>query len=295
MTEKDDPIERAVAMADSGDPMEASRLLWPLMVNDEERRDEAMYALAFCFEKANNFVTANYLYGEILTIHPDFESAIARQKTCEALVNEKGLIEDFGDLGHRDCRCCRLRYRSEYMLCPYCGVDKDSGKPYKESRADVDEEDIPPGWEDSSLLDTLQEMGRDAADHIQNIVESETVQDISKKVSSAAKSSVDKAKEYTEGEKAKAIREKSAHLGEDVMGRAEKLSENSTIRDVAKRIEEFSWKASDAVKDLVKGEKSESAEDDDERGDDFVERAKDAGRSILRSIRDAIDPDKDRR
>lgn len=293
-SEKRDPIEQAIAMADSGEPMDATRLLWPIMATDEDRRDDAMYALAFCFEKANNFVTANYLYDEILEIHPDFEAAIARRTTCRTIVEERGLIEDFSDLGHRDCKACRLRYRSEHMLCPYCGQGKDSARSYTESSAEG-EEDIPPGWEDPSILDTIEGMGRDAADRIQDLVESDTVRDLSKKVSSATRSTIDKAKGYTEGEKAREIRKKSANLGEEVVGRAEKLSENSTIRDVARHIEEISWKASDAVKDFVKGGKSDSPTAEGESGGDFADRARAAGKSLLRSIRDAIDPDKDRR
>lgn len=293
MSSNTDIIDQAIDMAAAGEPADATRLLWPLLESGEQR-DQALFALAFCFEKSNNFATANYLYGVILESYPDFESAIARQVACKSIVFEKGLIEDFTDLGHRECAGCRLSYRSEHMLCPYCGTSKDAEASYEE--ADSDSEEIPPGWEDSSLLDTLQDMGRDAADRIQDVVESDAVQDFSKKVSSATQSSLKKAKEYSEREKVKEVTDRGAEIGKDFVGKAEKLTENSTIRDVAKKIEDLSWKASDAMKDLITGS-NDSEREDSKHGDggDPLEKAKEAGRSILRKIRDVIDPDKGKR
>ncbi|MFP6582349.1 MAG: hypothetical protein VCD00_07305 [Candidatus Hydrogenedentota bacterium] len=290
MTSSTDIIDKAIDMAAAGEAADATRLLWPLMASGEQD-DQALFALAFCFEKANNFATANYLYGVILESYPDFESAIARQVACKAVVFEKGLIEDFTDLGHRKCGACRLRYRSEHMLCPYCGTDKDAEDSYEDP--DFDTEEIPPGWKDPSLLETLQDMGRDAADRIQDVVESDAVQDFSKKVSSAAQSSLKKAKEYSERENVKEVTDRGAEIGKDFVGKAEKLTENSTIRDVAQKIEDLSWKASDAMKDLITGN-NDSGREDSERNDggDALEKAKEAGKSILRKIRDLIDPDK---
>ncbi len=180
-TTKQDIIDKAIDLATTGDPSEAIRLLWPVML-DGTQRDQALFALAFCFEKAQNYATGYYLYTKTLEGYPSFTAAAVRQQACRRVVQDQGLIEDFEDMGHRECTICTLRYRSEFSLCPYCGSEKDEKAPArKEKKPDAQEKEPLPGWEDSSIFETLQDMGRDAADRIQDIVESDAVKKISER------------------------------------------------------------------------------------------------------------------
>lgn len=273
----EDRIDQAIEMATTGDPGEAVRLLWPDML-DEAKRDEAMFALAFCFEKANNFATANYLYEELVLRQPSFDLAVERQQKCRKVVEERGLIEDFQDMGHRECMGCTLRFRAEYILCPYCGTPKDSKKKYAEKREDPGEE--LPGWEDSSILDKIEEMGRDAADRIQDFVESDVVKGLSEKVVSASLATGRKAKELSKTRGARDAKERSEKIGKDLFEKAEKLSENSTVRDIAQKIEDVSWSASDKMKELLSSESTQKAAD----------KAQKIGKSLLKKVRDVVDP-----
>lgn len=286
----EDTIENAIEMANVGDPMAGTRLLWPL-IPESEHRDEALFALAFCFEKANNFATAHYLYVRILELYPDFESARNRVEKCREIVTEKGLIEDFEDIGHRECLACNLRYRAEYILCPYCGTPKDQAK----SQASTDEffeNHQKKEWKDPSIVDSLGEMGRGAADKVQEFVESDKVKEFSGKVQSSTRSALGKAKEFTSQKKVKEVTDRGSEVGREVAGKAEDLTKNKGLRDVAKKIEDISWQASDAMKGLIKGDKSSDSGESEPRGEEFVDRAKSFGKNVLRNIRDAIDPDK---
>lgn len=289
----EDTIENAIEAANTGDPLAGTRMLWPL-IPKEDYRDEALFALAFCFEKATNFATAHYLYGKIVELYPDFESAQKRVEKCREIVNERGLIEDFEDIGHRECKACRLRYRAEYMLCPYCGVSKDQKEPYRESTAEFFDGDQKKQWKDPSIMGTLEEMGREAADRVQELVESDTVKDISNKIQVATKSTVIKAKEMTDQKKIKEVTDRGTVVGKEMLGKAEKLTQNPGLRDVAKKIEDLSWQASDAMKGMVSGKKSEPRSGSTS-GEDMVNQAKELGKTVLRSIRDAIDPDKNKK
>lgn len=294
----EDTIENAIQAANTGDPLAGTRMLWPL-IPEQDHRDEALFALAFCFEKATNFATANYLYGEIVKMYPDFEPAQTRQENCRDIVEERGLIEDFEDIGHRECLSCRLRYRAEYMLCPYCGAPKDTEKPYRELH-DLQEDDLKKReWKDPSVIESLGELGRDAADKVQHFVESDTVKDFSNKIRIASKQTAEKAKGLADKKKIREVSDRGTEVGKDVVGKAEKLAKNQGLRDVAKRIEDLSWQASDTMKGFVTGKKVKR-DQTDESGEprqpdgDFVDQAKKVGKNLRRSIRDAIDPDKDK-
>ncbi len=273
----EDRIEQAIEMATTGDPAEAIRLLWPVLL-DWEERDQAIFALAFCFEKSNNFATANYLYEELILHHPAFDLAVEHQQTCRKMVEERGLIEDFQDIGHRDCLGCTFRYRSEYILCPYCDTPKDSKEPSTEKQ-EAPEEKLP-GWKDPSILDTIEGFGRDAADRIQDFVESDIVKDISDKVVSASVATGRKAKELAKSRNGQEAKDRTAEMGKDALGKAERLSENSTIRDIAQKIEDVSWSASDKMKELLSSKSTREAADTVEK----------AGKSVMKKFREVVDP-----
>ncbi len=280
-TEKD-VIDTAIEMATTGDPSEAIRLLWPVMA-DEGQRDQAMFALAFCYEKAQNFATAHYLYEEIAFRYPSFTVAVDRQQACQKVVIEQGLIEDFSDMGHRECLACTLRFRSEYHLCPYCGASKDF-KPLAvvEQPNAPEEEATLPGWEDPNILEAMQEMGRDVADRIQDIVESDTVKKISEKVNEASKATAQKAMEFSKSEQAQKIKDKSAKMGDDVMTKAQAIADKPAMRDLANKIEDVGAAASEKVKQVMEKESSKKAK----------ASAKKIGASIMRTFREAINPPK---
>ena len=277
----EDRLEKAIELAKSGDPGDGIRLLWPDML-DEESRDQVLFAMAYCFEKATNFATANYLYEELALRRPGFEAGVERQQKCRQMVEEKGLIEDFTDMGHRDCLGCSLRYRAEYLLCPYCGTPKDSTKQYVEKRVEAAASEDLPGWEDHTLLESVEEMGRDAADRIQEFVESDTVKKMSDRVVGASMATGRKAKELAKHEKVKEAKDKTVQIGKGIFTKAEKLSENPTIQDLAKKIEDTSWKASDKMKEMLSPENKKKASDN----------AKKFGQSFLKKVRDVVDPPK---
>lgn len=275
----EDRFQKAIDMATLGDPSGGIRFLWPDMLDDEVR-DQALFAVAFCFEKSENYATAQYLFDEVVARHPNFELAATHLETCRGVCVEKGLIEDFADIGHRQCSGCALRYRTEYMLCPYCGTVKDEARKYFEEPGEPVEE--VPGWKDPSLMDSLEDMGRDAADLIQEFVESDLVQDLSKKVVSASIATGKKAKELAGHEKVKVAGEKSKELGKGVFEKAEKLSENPTIQDIAHKIEDVGNAASEKVKEMLTPEKKKA----------MKEKAEEVGKTIVDSMRKVLDPPK---
>ena len=277
-----DNIDSAIEMATTGDPGEATRMLWPEMI-DSDTRVEALFALAFCFEKAENYATANYLYEELAFRNPGFTEGVERQQACRKIVEERGLIEDFQDIGHRDCQSCTLRYRSEYLMCPFCGTYADKQNKFRTQQVkEKDEEQDLPGWNDPSILETIEDIGRDAADKIQDIVESDMVQDISSKVVSASLATGRKAKELASHEKVKEVTDRGADLGKEIAGKAEKITDSPALRDMAKKIEDASWTASDKMKDMLSPENKKKAAD----------KAQRVGKSLLKKVRNVIDPPK---
>ena len=277
-----DIIDSAIDMATTGDPGEAIRLLWPVMMEDVQR-DQALFALAFCFEKAQNLSTAFYLYTETLNGYPAFTVAAARQQACRRVLEEKGLIEDFQDIGHRACTECGLRYRSEYLLCPYCGTSKDEAKKQEPTPEEekVKEEALP-GWEDPTLLNALQDLGRDVADRIQDVIESDAVKKVSGTMAEASKATSNKAKEWAESDTAQDLKKRSAKLGDDVMHKAYELSEKPAIRDLAFKIEKLSTSASDKMKQAIEKDSTQKAK----------AKAQRFGANIMNRIREALDTDK---
>lgn len=133
MSEQHDTIEEAIEVAVKGAPDDGIRLLWPL-IRDEATRDPALFALAYCFEKADNIATAAYLYEWIAEQHAEFNVAVKRLEECREEMRRRGIAENFGDAGHVICPCGLFRQRAEYGACPYCGKLRDetrlqSGEP----------------------------------------------------------------------------------------------------------------------------------------------------------------------
>jgi hypothetical protein len=125
-------VEQALDLAKRGMAYEACERLWPL-VRDPATRDEAVFTLAYCFERSNNLPTAAYLYGWVADRHPEFNVAARRFANCRAALDARGLHEDFSDAGHVDCACGSFRYRAELGLCPYCGMTAGSSTPLPDS------------------------------------------------------------------------------------------------------------------------------------------------------------------
>ena len=63
----EDRIDQAIEMATTGDPGQAIRLLWPDMLV-KAKQDEVMFALAFCFEKSNNFASVSIVFVRIVLL-----------------------------------------------------------------------------------------------------------------------------------------------------------------------------------------------------------------------------------
>jgi len=240
-----DVIDEAIDLAINGQAKEGVKKLWA-KVRNKDTRSEALFALAYCFEQDGNLMTACYLYQETANLHPDFELALRRLQECEELATQKGLIEEFDDMGHQSCTRCELRFRAEYTVCPYCGTMVDSGTVYEETPK---KKTPPPIDEDPTFADHVQEIGMDAVDYVAGVIESDAVQDFSSKVQEKTKTALHKAKEWGKGEQGEKFGEKT----DDTL---DKVFSNKKLRSLADKIESLHSKAADKLKEFGDAEKT---------------------------------------
>ena len=137
MSVQEDTIDRAIEMATKGSSEEAVELLRPLVRGNSDDH-QALFALAYCFEKGDTLTTAVYIYEKIVEKHPDFDVAAGHLENCRRELEARGLSEDLQDAGHIDCPCGAFRQRAEYGACPYCG--SVAGEPEQTSPVLVDDD-----------------------------------------------------------------------------------------------------------------------------------------------------------
>jgi len=241
MAAQQDSIDQAIELAAKGAPKDGVQLLWPLVL-DEATRDEALFALAYCFEKDGNICTAVYLYQWIVDHHPDSDAAAKRLDETRAIVSERGLTEDFEDEGHTGCPCGSFRQRAEYGACPYCGLKpgedpieklKDAGRAAVERVQEwTESEELKPTAE---RLKILQE---DVADRFRELSDNESVKRVTEKVGEVGREVGDRVKRFTESDTAHEAATRTRELGEDLSGRVKEFSEKPEVVETKTRIEE---------------------------------------------------------
>jgi hypothetical protein len=241
-----DIIDEAIDLAINGQAKQGIKTLWA-KVRNKETRTEALFALAYCFEQDGNLMTACYLYQVTADANPGFELALRRLQDCGELAVQKGLIEDFDDMGHQTCVGCELRFRAEYTVCPYCGTMVDSGEVYTEGPSK--KKSAPVAEEDPTFADHVQEIGMDAVDYVQGVIDSDAVKEFGTKVEDKTKSALNKAKEWGKSEKGQEMGDKT----DDALDR---MFSNKGLRNFADSIESLSTKAADKLKEFGESEKT---------------------------------------
>jgi hypothetical protein len=246
-----DVIDEAIDLAINGQAKEGIKKLWA-KVRNKETRSEALFALAYCFEQDGNLMTACYLYQVTIDAHPGFDLAARRLQDCEELAAHKGFIEDFDDMGHQSCAGCDLRFRAEYTVCPYCGTMVDSGEVYSEGPAK--KKSAPVEEEDPTFADHVVDIGKDAVDYVQGVIESDGVKDFGSKVQDKSKSAINKAKDWGKSEQGEKVGQKT----DDAL---DKMFSNKPLRNLADSIESIHMKAADKIKELGDSDKTKETTD----------------------------------
>lgn len=251
MNAEQDTIDRAIELAATGSPKDGIASLWPLM-RDESTREEAIYALAYCFEKDENFVTATYLYDWITKQRPDFTVALKRLSECREVLKERDLVEDFADAGHVPCPCGLLRQRAEYGVCPYCGQgaegpETEGGWEAVESSSTKESETAA---EEPGPVERIREEGRIALEKTRTLVESEELQPAVERFNLLKEETAERLKEFSQREPVKRFTEKAGKIGHETSERIKAFVESEPVQDIAKKAREIGHEASEKVKEI---------------------------------------------
>lgn len=265
MTDRQQRIDRALEIAAEGSPYEACEVLWPL-VRDEGQRDDALFAMAFCLERAGNLPTAAYLYGRIAERHPEFNVAVRRLEACREELDARGIHEDFGDSGHVDCPCGAFRYRAELGLCPYCGR-----RPGEAPEAGAVPEDLAiapaagageTGGESEAGEQAAEEQQasplEDAWKAIQDKFEAFTQRadlgETGQRVQVLAKELSARARQFAESDAVKETTRKTRELGEEAVSKIRETAEREDVQRARGRLEQWSREAANRVETWAKRE-----------------------------------------
>jgi len=286
MTPNQEQIDRALEFAAAGAPYDACEQLWPL-VRDPARRDQALFTMAYCFERAGNLPTAAYLYDWVAQRHPAFNVAAHRRDVCNGMLGERGILEDFSDSGHVDCPCGDFRYRAELGLCPYCGrrpgeaeddvaAEEAEGSlpvhvPPEERDRDVFEEvrdQLEHAWstmrgrfgaflERDDLGDVgqrVQSLARQVSGRTKALAEHERTREVRQKLGEVGKDAAERLRDVTQSPEAQRLAAKSRALGENATGQVKSLSEKEEIRNAQARLVAWTSEAADRLDAWAKSE-----------------------------------------
>jgi len=276
MPESREVINQALDLAAAGAIDDACQKLWPL-VRDTDGREEALFTMACCFEKANQLPPAAYIFGWVAERYPDFIPATERVDRCRRQMAERGLHEDFSDSGHVACSACTLRYRAELPLCPYCGGQLAPSSvaivapPLPEeprSRELLDEigADLDRAWksvqqrfneftERSDLSGTalrVQELAREARERARIIAESEAAKQVKHTVSGLGEEAARRARAIAQNESVKSLARQSRDLGEEAIARVKAVASREETKDAWERVEDLGKDTADRVEEWAK-------------------------------------------
>lgn len=274
MAAQQDKIDRALECAATGRPDEALVLLRP-MIRDDAVRDQALFALAYCFEKADNLATAAYLYDWIVQHHPDFNVAENRLSECLVEAKRLGLTEDFEDAGHVPCPCGLFRQRAEYGACPYCERLRDGTGPERGAREDrAASEASPPepenedvatlrdGWQGTELgatVEKLQELKEEAATRLKELSETEPVKRVATKAGELAREASSRLEAFTESEAARDAAKKTREMGRDTSSAVKRFLEKPEVQDVQTKVADWAKEKTADTSEWVKSDRVQAA------------------------------------
>lgn len=285
MSEEHDTIEQAIQMAVRGAPDDGIQLLWPL-IRDDATRDPALFALAYCYEKADNFATAAYLYKWIVEQHSDFNVAAKRLEECREEMRRRGITEDFEDAGHVSCPCGLFRQRAEYGACPYCGRLRDetglrSGEaeirvvPTEAAREEaarvvaaagetgtgpVPEGQDPTRSEElSAAVEKFHEFKEDAAARMKELSETEPLKRVAARVEELARGASSRMKAFAQSDAAKDALEKTKELRRETLSRAKRIIEKPEVQDSKKKLKNWGVEKTSDIAGWAKSERVQTA------------------------------------
>ena len=276
MATQQDNIDRALEFAAAGKSEEALLLLRPL-IRDDATRDEALFALAYCFERGGNLATAAYLYDWIVQHHPDFNVAKNRLSECLGEMEGQGLAEDFEDAGHVTCPCGIFRQRAEYGACPYCARLHDArgpensateeGAASETSSPEAGDDEVAPlrdWWEREELgatVEKLQELKEEAATRLRELSETEPVKRVAAKAGELVREASSRLESFTESEPVQDAAKKTKELGRDTSSAVKRLFEKEEVQDAKTKVADWTkekaadtsdWVKSDRVQEVAK-------------------------------------------
>ncbi len=293
MTDTYDRINRALDLAAAGGIDEACEKLWPLM-RIAEGREEALFTMACCFERAHQLPPAAYLFGWVAERYPDFGPAREHRDRCVRLMAERGLHEDFNDSGHVACSACTLRYRAELPLCPYCGGTINSPE---ESTALVAVSAPEP-----QSRDVLDEIGRsldrawkNAQERFDTFTKREDLSGPARKVQELAKEARTRAQSFAESDRGKQFKQSLSEFGDEAGKRLRSIAENEKVKSAARHTRELGEEAISRVKTVASREDVKDAQGRvTDIGRDAADRVQEwtqdeQVRSTSRKIYDSVD------
>jgi hypothetical protein len=257
-------IEQALDLARRGMAYDACERLWPL-VRDPGTRDEAVFTLAYCFERANNLPTAAYLYSWVANHHPEFNVAARRLETCRATLDARGLHEDFSDSGHVDCACGLFRYRAELGLCPYCGKTPGEGEsPGATVSPDASDQTAqtatPPSEE--ALANIRHELDRAWKSIQQRFDEFQQRDDLTGPAHHAqilARELSDRAKKLADTETGQSLKRAADQARAKTTEQLRAAGERDDVQEARTRLEDWTHNAAERIEEFTRSERVQSA------------------------------------
>lgn len=282
MTDAYDRINQALDLAAAGAIDDACERLWPLM-REPEGREEALFTMACCFERAHQLPPAAYLFGWVAERYPDFVPAREHRDRCVRLMAERGLHEDFNDSGHVACRACTLHYRAELPLCPYCGGTV--------AGPDVNMALVPVPAPEPKSRDVLDEIGRgldrawkNAQERFDAFTKREDLSGPALRVQEFAREAKTRAQSFAESDRGKQLKQTVSEFGDEAAKRLRSIAENEKVKSAARQTRDLGEEALNKVKTVASREEVKDAQG----------RVVDLGRGTAQRVREWTEDDQNK-
>lgn len=274
MASQQDTIDRAIELAATGNSHAALDLLRPA-IRDDATRDQALFALAYCFEKADNLSTAIYLYDWIVEHHPEFNVAANRLSECRDEAERRGLTEDFEDAGHVSCPCGLFRQRAEYGACPYCGRLRDGaaagsgaavvpvasqdrhGESESEDTAIL--QDQGPHDDLDTAVEKLRDLKDEAEGRLRELSETEQVKRVTAKAGELAREASSRLKAFTESEAAQDAAKKTRETGRETSSAVKQFIEKPEVQNAKTKVTHWGEERAADISEWVKSDRVQAA------------------------------------
>ncbi len=281
MNESGITVEAALDLAKRGMAYEACERLWPL-VRDPATRDEAVFTMAYCFERANNLPTAAYLYGWVADRHPEFNVAAHRFANCRAALEARGMYEDFSDSGHVSCPCGGFRYRAELGLCPYCGKTDgarvEAEAPGAGESAAASESIDPAADVFQNIRRDLDRAWRTIQDKFDEFRQREDLTGPAQHAQVLAKEISERVRKFSESDTGQGLKRAAGDAREKTTEQLRAASEREDVKLARTRLEEWTRDAADRVEEFARSERVQSA---GRRAYDVLERLVDRAQGYI--------------